>query len=72
MDSKTSDSARSIELIPILSAFTFVVGILFGSSLLMLCAAALLAFRFSLHVVGFARPIPQHFRKQRPPVRYPR
>jgi hypothetical protein len=38
----------------------------------MLCAAVLLAIRLSLHVVGFARPIPQHFRKQRPPVRYSR
>jgi hypothetical protein len=46
------------------------VAILIGSTSLMLCAAALLAIRFSLHVVGFARPIPQHFRKQRTPMRY--
>lgn len=72
MDNKTSGSARSFELLPILAAFTFVVAILVGSTPLMLCAAALLVIRFSLHVVGFARPVPQHFRKQRPPMRYSR
>jgi hypothetical protein len=48
------------------------VAVLIGSTSLMLCAAALLAIRFSLHLVGFARPVPQHFRKHRPSMRYPR
>jgi hypothetical protein len=50
----------------------FVAGLLVGSSTLMVCSAIPLAIRASLHVVNYARPVPQHFRKQRPAVRYAR
>jgi hypothetical protein len=38
----------------------------------MICSAIPLFLRILLHAVNSARPIPQHFRKQRSPVRYAR
>jgi hypothetical protein len=72
MDTKTSRTVASFEALPILAAFMFVTGLLIGSSTIMFCSAIPLAIRASLHVVNYARPVPQHFRKHRPAVRYTR
>lgn len=72
MDTKTSRSGSTFELLPILAAFSFVTALMIGSSALMIFAALLLVIRFSLNLVNCARPIPRHFRKQRSPVRYAR
>ena len=72
MNTKISRSGSTFEVLPILAAFIFVAALMIGSSGLMILAAILIAIRFSLHVVNYARPIPQHFRKHRPAVRYAR
>jgi len=71
----TPDSTRgtpAIHRIAIAAAFAFILGLVLGSFGIMAFAVLLLVFGASAHLVGFARPIPQHFRKPRPPVRYTR
>lgn len=72
MDTKTPRPGASFDALPILAAFMFVAGLLVASSTLMVCSAIPLAIRAFLHVVDYARPVPQHFRKQRAAVRYAR
>jgi hypothetical protein len=49
-----------------------VSGIMFAATSLMIGALLLLLLRGSLHLVSLARPVPQHFRKNRAAVRYSR
>lgn len=69
---KTPERPMSSEMLTVVAAFIFVGGLLLSSSSLMILAALLIAVRLSIHVASFARPVPAHFRKHRPQVRYSR
>jgi hypothetical protein len=72
MTSKTTTTRTSMETITVAAAFAFVIGLVFHSNALFVGAALLLALRFSLHLMSFARPVPSHFRQHRANVRYTR
>lgn len=72
MKNKTSPGGFPIDLLSFLAAVIFVSGIMFAATSLMIGALLLLLLRGSLHLVSLARPVPQHFRKNRAAVRYSR
>lgn len=72
MKDKTRTATIPEEKLTVVAAFVFVVGLLCGSTSLMVLAALLTALGATLHLAGFGRPVTAHFRKHRPQVRYSR